>query len=884
MGVVYKAEDTKLERTVALKFLAAHLLDDDEAKQRFLREAKAAAALDHPNICTVHEIDEANGKTFLAMAFLKGETLEDRIAKGPLALKDALDIARQVADGLQAAHAEGIVHRDIKPANILVSPEGRATIMDFGLARLTEASRLTKAEQTVGTAAYMSPEQMQGAEVDHRTDVWALGCVLYEMVAGACTFKGEYAQALAYEIVNQAPEPLTAVRAGVPMELEFVVGKCLAKDRDDRPESAQEVARELRTLTEKLKSGRSTILRTANMVGAVPTAADPLLNPAEALPPDAVVVRRSSQRALQAVAAAAIVAMLALAVLYFGQSSPVEGTRVLRRFAITVPVTQTSSLFSQAVVVSPNGRHIAFVGADKRLWIQDLDQREPRVVEGSQGAGSPFWSPDSQFVAFDAAGELTKVPMQGGPASRLCELPGALLRGGSWSYDGELIVFSSRRASGIFQLYEVPARGGAPKVLISGEEPDSSLAGPTGALISPHFLPPDAGSRVLLFTFGSLTERTMMIQDLDSGRREILGLGHLPVYDPGGRIVYQASPTAHDLWALPFSLDTLQPTGEAFPIAQAASSPSVSAEGTLVHFDEVAATLDQLVWLDRRGAKAREFGREQAFIVDPELSPDGSLVAVSARENGNQDIWIYDVARGVKTRLTTAETLDFRPIWAPSGEEILFSTLVPLDILKRRVDGRGQVEEVLATSDLDFVTDWSRDGKYILFARTDPVIGKDLWRLEQKQDGGWEPKLFLQTSFEEGSAKLSPDGRFVAYSSNESGQDEIYVQPFPEGGRKTTVSTNGGENARWSRDGKELFYTEGSTLVAVSVSTGPNFSVGSATRLFEHPTLARGPYPQYDVSADGEQFIVAESLSEDSAELKINVVLNWYEEFRGREQ
>jgi len=297
MGVVYKAEDAKLERSVALKFLAAHLLDDDEAKQRFLREAKAAAALDHPNICTVYEIAEAEGKIFLAMAFLKGETLEDRIAKGPLPLKDALDIARQIAEGLQAAHAEGIVHRDIKPANILVSPEGRATIMDFGLARLTEASRLTKAEQTVGTAAYMSPEQMQGAEVDRRTDIWALGCVLYEMVAGARTFQGEYPQALAYEIVNQAPEPLTSIRAGVPMELEFVVGKCLAKDRDDRPESAQEVARELRTLAEKLKSGRSTILRTPNLTGAVPTAAGQTLSLAEALPPDAVVMPRSSQRA-----------------------------------------------------------------------------------------------------------------------------------------------------------------------------------------------------------------------------------------------------------------------------------------------------------------------------------------------------------------------------------------------------------------------------------------------------------------------------------------------------------------------------------------------------------------------------------------------------------
>ena len=267
MGVVYKAEDTKLDRTVALKFLAAHLLNDEEAKARFLREAKAAAGLDHPNICTVYEVGEAEGKTFLSMAFIKGEALEAHIERGPLPLKDALEIGRQIAEGLEAAHEEGVVHRDIKPANIMVDAKGRATIMDFGLAHLTEASRLTKTDQTMGTVAYMSPEQAQGMEVDNRSDVWALGVVLYEMVCGQRPFQGQYDQALLYEIVHQEPEPLTGVRAGVPMELEFIVGKCLAKDRNDRPSSAEEIARDLRTLGEKLKSGRSTILHTGIVTG-----------------------------------------------------------------------------------------------------------------------------------------------------------------------------------------------------------------------------------------------------------------------------------------------------------------------------------------------------------------------------------------------------------------------------------------------------------------------------------------------------------------------------------------------------------------------------------------------------------------------------------------
>ena len=270
MGVVYKAEDTTLERTVALKFLAQHLLDDEEAKERFLREARAAAALSHPNICTVYEIGEADGKTFIAMEFLEGESLEEHITKGPLSLKDALDFARQTADGLQAAHSKGVLHRDVKPANILISPEGRATVMDFGLARLTEASRLTKLDTAMGTVAYMSPEQGQGMEVDNRTDIWALGCVLYQMVSGQRPFQGQYDQALLYEIVHQEPAPLTGLRTGVPVEMEFIATKCLAKDAEDRYQAAKEVAVDLRTLAEKLKSGRSTILRTSNIAAAVP--------------------------------------------------------------------------------------------------------------------------------------------------------------------------------------------------------------------------------------------------------------------------------------------------------------------------------------------------------------------------------------------------------------------------------------------------------------------------------------------------------------------------------------------------------------------------------------------------------------------------------------
>ena len=343
MGVVYKAEDTKLDRTVALKFLAAHLLNDDEAKARFLREAKAAAALDHPNICTVYEIGEAEGKTFLSMAFIEGEPLEVPIERGPLPLKEALDIGRQIADGLEAAHEKGVVHRDIKPPNVMVDAKGHATIMDFGLARLTEASRLTKADQTMGTVAYMSPEQAQGMEVDKRSDIWALGVVLYEMVRGQRPFQGEYDQALLYEIVHEEPEPLTGVRAGVPMELEFIVGKCLAKDPADRYQSAGDAIVDLRTCAEKLKSGRSAILRTgvigpARVPGATAgtqVATGALAGPEEA-PSGGVLLTKNRLRLLQALLAVSVLVALGVSFLHFGEKPP---DRPLRRFAIAPPVS-----------------------------------------------------------------------------------------------------------------------------------------------------------------------------------------------------------------------------------------------------------------------------------------------------------------------------------------------------------------------------------------------------------------------------------------------------------------------------------------------------------------------------------------------------------------
>ena len=875
MGVVYKAEDTKLERTVALKFLASHLMANEEAAKRFTREAKAAAALDHPNICTVYEIDEADDRTFIAMAHLEGETLDKKIAAGPLPLDDALDIAVQIARGLEAAHRKSIFHRDIKPSNVMLLGQGSERlikIMDFGLAQLAERSRLTDLDTALGTMAYMSPEQTEGAGTDQRTDLWALGCVMYEMISGQLPFRGDYNQAVQYSILHEAPEPLTGLRTGVPMELEWIVDKCLAKNREERYPEASALILDVSTLRKKLEAGRSTVERTKRpplpsemgtraatsllpeqaSAPSLQAASGPV--PAEVLAPAAqaettadaghplvkyhviediasggagVVYRAEDtqlkrsvtinvvpesaarlaekQQRLHKTGFYAATALLAAAVaviiaMWFAGPGPTEPAP-LRRFAYAPPEDfGPGGLFRRPAAISPNGKHMAAGDRSLPLSIQDLDQQQPREIEGAQGARSPFWSPGSDFIGFAAGNELKKVSVQGGLPVRLCELPAQDFTGGAWSPDGETIVFGS---GGPYALYQVPARGGEPELLISAAGSESSSEGPTGAVVSPHFLPVEAGRRVLVFTFGTPGEQTMMLQDLDSGRRETLGQGHQPFYS-AGHIVYQLAPGSQDLWALPFSLHTLTATDEPFPFVQAARSPTAAADGTLVYFDGVGLGTDRPTWFDRQGTRGGEVGRGQVFTVDLALSPDGRRVAVSARENGNQDIWVHDIELGVKTRVTTDPAVDFRPIWSPDGEEIVFSAEAggARDIVLRRADGSGEAQALLETPALEWVSDWSRDGSYILYTAVDPENSWDLWYLKRDQEGGWDPLLFLQTKFRELTARLSPDARFIAYASNESGQDEIYVQPFPDGGPRTTVSNNGGQQPRWSPDGR----------------------------------------------------------------------------------
>ncbi len=883
MGVVYKAEDTTLERTVALKFLAQHLLDDEEAKERFLREAKAAAALSHPNICTVYEIAEVDGKTFIAMEFLEGESLEEHITKGPLSLKDALDFARQTADGLQAAHNKGVFHRDIKPANILISPEGRATVMDFGLARLTEASRLTKLDTAMGTVAYMSPEQGQGMAVDNRTDIWALGCVLYEMVSGQRPFQGQYDQALLYEIVHQEPAPLTGLRTGVPVEMEFIATKCLAKDAEDRYQAAKEVAVDLRTLAEKLKSGRSTILRTTPMTGAVPATmtAARTVNPAEALPPDAVVVGKQRLFATNAVATVLAVAFLGVTAVHFTQAPP---PTPLRRFSFA-----PDAYAQDTSVISPDGKSILYGTGNfsqSSLWLRSLSDESVREIPGTEGAYRAFWSPDSRSIGFAVRSpdfELRRVSIDGGDAITLTELPSqtAAFVGGTWSPDGERIVFSSG-----LRLYEIPARGGEPELLF---DPGDS---PRPQLVDPHFLPTDGGSQGLAYVAAASTsDEALAVMDLETGERRELGLGGEPFYSSDGYLIHGPTDRPEPgLRALPFSLATLEATGQSFPINGTGSTASVSRDGTLVYTDGAAGVPRQIVVRDRSGDIVQTVGEPIDSGVTPAVSPDGRYVAVSA----GGDIWVYDLERNVRTRLTATEGLERIPVWFASGNEVAYRTVGETSVMTRVADASAVPKVLLESDRVPANFGMSVDGRYLAYGATAGSTEGEggLSYQERGADGVFSERVdFLLTPRNENGPEFSPDGRYLAYNSDETGRFEVYVQPFPEGSRKVQISTNGGNQPRWSVDGAELFYVDISTnmLTVVPVSTEPTFTVGEPQALFASGNLretSAANYWRYDVFPDGQRFVMLAPVEsdDDGAQTTIRVVENWYEEFREREQ
>ena len=938
MGVVYKAEDIKLRRIVALKFLSTAALGDEDEKARFFREAQAAALLDHPNIAAVHDIEETDGRTFMAMAFIDGPTIGEKIKERPLKMEEALDIAIQICEGLKEAHEQGVTHRDVKPANIMLTRKGRVKITDFGLAHLAGRSKLTKSGTTLGTPAYMSPEQALGEPTDRRSDVWGVGIVLYEMMAGRPPFVSEHEQAIVYSIINEDPEPLTAVRTGLPTELDRVVFKGLAKKPEERYQHVDDMLVDLRRLQKKLEADKSATQRAGaaeSDVGArhaVPAAsveagtraqhAVPLHSGGEAsehplvkyrvienleeqgdqvtyraedtqlhrsvairVVPESEANKLEKRRQLQR---RAMFGMAALAVLSlaFGVSQwlgkpAATDAMPLRKFSFTPPERLSRQWRASHVAVSPNGRHVAFVAGDARtVWIRDLANEQAREIPGTENAQFPFWSPDSELVGFGTGKELKKISVEGTATITLCELPNPWHFGGSWSPDGNSIVFASDNP---VKLYEVPARGGTPKLLF---EPEESEKGPHA--LFPHFLPIEAEARSLLFAKGSPIDKEIVLKNLETGERSSFGTGVFPRYSSTGHIVYQTNNGDAGLWALPFSIKTLQPTGEAFPIAQDVGSPSIATDGTLVYADYAGGGgRQQLIWIDREGRKLGEIGQPHGSIGNPDLSPDERHVAAPGTEGDNRDIWIHDTDRPVKTRFTFDPLADWVAAWTPSGKEITFTSARSgnADLFTKLADGSGEAEVLVGTPVHEDTPDWSLDGRYLIYNPRLQETERDLVYRERQQDGSLgEAVVFLQTEFEDAAPKFSPDGRFVVYTSNESGRFEVYVRSFPDAAGKRQISTSGGTQPRWSRDGKEIFYVERDTLMAVGVTTTPSFSADSPQVLFEHPGLLADPQvsPRYDVANDGQRFVLKEPL-EGAKPISIHVVQNWFAEFKDRQ-
>jgi Tol biopolymer transport system component len=860
MGEVYRARDTRLDRDVAMKLLPDLFASDAERLARFTREAQTLASLNHPNIAHIHGLEESGGVRALVMELVEGEDLSQRIARGAIPLEEALPIAKQIADGLEAAHEQGIIHRDLKPANIKVRPDGTVKVLDFGLAKLTEAggagragpadlsqssTRTSPAAMTglgviLGTAAYMSPEQARGKPLDKRTDIWAFGCVLYEMLTGRRTFADDEVSDVLAAVLTREPD-LAALPVTAPPSIRRLLRRCLQKDRSERLRDIGDARIEIRDALSK---------------------ADPEVAVAPVVGAD----RRRRERLAWIGALAALTLALAASLILGLRPSPAGSE--MRVDIATPPTTAPLSL-----AISPDGRTIAFVAtseSESRLWVRSLASASARPVVGTDGAEYPFWSPDSRSVGFFAQGQLRRVDVDGGSVQTLANVPAG--QGGAWNRD-DVILFASLGNP----ISRIPAKGGDP-VAVSG------LA-QQGTDFSPQFLP--GGRRFLYYVRGSPEVRGVYVGQLDETLepRRLLDSDSGAVYASSGQLLFVRQGT---LFAQDFDPSRLALTAGPFPVAERVvfrsglAALSISAAGPIIYrTGSTAEPHAQWVWFDRSGREVTKVSNAMAGDAGnfPSMAPDGRRVALQVMVNGNADIWSLDTGRGLFSRFTSDAADDVMPIWSPDGSRIVFSSNRSgvHQLYQKSVTGAGGEELLLSTAELKFATDWSLDGRFLLYLSDNQKTGSDLWALPM--NGDRTPFPVVKTTFNEGQAQFSPDGKWIAYQSNESGSFEIYVQPFPGPEGKSRISTNGGGQVRWRRDGKELFYIAlDGRLIAIPVqlaSSGQAVDVGAPVPLFAAPVGgALEERQQYIVSSDGQRFLM-KAVTEEGSTSPITVILNW---------
>jgi len=849
MGEVYRARDTKLDRDVALKILPEAFASDPERLARFEREAKILAALNHPHIAHIHGLEESDGVKALVMELVEGPTLADRIAQGAIPLDDALPIARQIAEALEAAHEQGIIHRDLKPANIKVRSDGTVKVLDFGLAKALDppaASRdvaqsptitspaMTQAGMILGTAAYMSPEQVKGRTADMRADIWAFGVVLFEMLAGRRPFEGvEIADTLA-SILKSEPA-WQGLPRDTPAAIQRLLRRCLQKDRHQRLQHIGDA---------RVEIDDAQRAPSADDVGG------PVRSP-----------RRERLLWASAVVSTAIIA----AVGWWAGNTP-EAPEM--RVEINTPGSVGSSSFA----ISPDATRIAFTAEGPRgrqLWIRSLDVTAPRPLQGTEGGEYPFWSPDSRSIGFFANNKLKRLEIDGGDPQSLANV--VTPAGGTWNRDGTILYVPSENGG----IFRVQATGGDPSAVTPHRSPELAIR-------VPHFLPD--GRHFLFYVAQGGEPAGVYIGELGSDAMRRILSADGPALFGSDQLWFVREST---LFAQRFNPSTQALSGPVIPVANNVSGGlfaapfSTSVAGAVAYREGAAQSSRQLVWFDRSGNALGTAGEPGGLLSNPSLSRDGRYVVVQRTLQANIDLWVLDLQRNVFNKLTDNPGVDSMPVWSPDGERVVFSGAANgatglLTIM--RIDGTAASKTLsLSPSEVKIACDWSADGQFILYKQIEPASGtSDLWVWPMSGEG--TPFKVVHTQSDERDGQFSPDAKWVAYQSDHSGRPEIYLQAFPGPGPKVHVSINGGTQVRWRSNGKEIFYIGPDQRLMV---VGMDLAAGAAgigtpqplfpTRLAAIRSISR---QQYVVALDGQRFLI-NAAADASDPPSITLILNW---------
>jgi len=882
MGEVYLAEDTKLGRKVALKLLPAEFTRDAVRVRRFEQEARAASALNHPNILTIFEIGEANGERYIATEFIDGQTLRERLNGDRLSPQAALDIAAQIAAALTAAHEAGIVHRDIKPENVMLRRDGVVKTLDFGLAKLTEqrpaavdsqAPTIAKAHTdpgtVLGTVGYMAPEQVRGQEADHRADIFSFGVILYEMLSGRRAFGGDSAVEVMNAILKEDPPELGETNTKISPQLEKIVRRCLEKKPERRFQSASDLGFALEALSNLSGSRSDSQLDSATASSAEPESRRTLRLLGQA-------------RLAWIVVAALLLGMLEFAWAYFTRQPVTNDAREMR-YSIVPP--EKSSFVRNAV--SPDGRHLAFTaatGGKVQLWVQALDSTEARKLDGTQGAIQPFWSPDSRFIGFIADGRLKKIEITDGTVEPLCEAPTVPL-GGAWSRGGVILFGQSG-----FGVSRVPVTGGeATQVTtLDSSRKEINHSFPTFLPDGRHFLYTImSGQKETRGVYiGSLDDRTLKRRLLD----DYTAIKYVDAV-PGDRASgagWLLLGRDGALLARPFDTSRLDFTGEPFSLSvklgRAPSGNFTVSDNGVVVFSSLEQWLRRRYrWVDRRGQTINSLD-VPAGLFPHWLSPNekrfiADRIDFQDLQTGAPDLWLYDISGSKPTRFTFDPAADHVPVWAPDGRRIVWSSTRGGSVgnLYQKSASLDGEDELLWRSDYyKLPTDWSWDGRFIIYYQLDPKTKWDVWVLPMTGSGAGKPFPVVHTEANETAGTLSPDGRWLAYASDETGKYEVYVQSFPGSGGKRQISNGGGGCPRWRRDGRELFYYSGDgKLMAAPAPRGESFETSAPVPLFEFRAgVLVTRYASYAVTADGQRFLINE-IVDTEPNAPLTVFTNW---------